>query len=445
MRVAVIGAGYVGLVTGACLAELGHHVAVIDRDPDKIRMLRQGQVPFYEPGLQPMTLTNLREGRLVVHDSIPVGIAGAEIIFICVGTPPLPNGDADLTAVADVMAQIARGLDGYTLIVEKSTVPVQTAAWLRTLADQHLGPNARCDIASNPEFLREGSAIEDFMHPDRLVIGSDSSHATAQLVELYSPLNAPLLLTDIESAELIKHASNAFLAMKISFINAVAQICEQVGGNITKVAKGIGMDRRIGTEFLQAGIGYGGACFPKDVAAFIQLAGKVGYDFQLLKAVSEINVAARQRIFAQLADAVGPLAGKTVGVLGLSFKPHTDDLRESPALSLIADLQAAGARVQGYDPAALTEAAKLFPQMTSATSPYEAATGADALLIVTAWPEFRHLDLGRIRAVMAKPVVVDGRNIFEPNRMATAGFHYVSVGRPTMHPEPHPAQPLRGA
>ncbi|MBC7542353.1 MAG: UDP-glucose/GDP-mannose dehydrogenase family protein [Candidatus Sericytochromatia bacterium] len=440
MRVAVIGAGYVGLVTGACLAELGHYVTMIDRDPDKIRLLRQGQVPFYEPGLQPLTVSNLREGRLIIHDSIPAGIAGAEVIFICVGTPPLPNGDADLTAVADVMAQIARGLDGYTLIVEKSTVPVQTAAWLRTLADEHLGPSARCDIASNPEFLREGSAIEDFMHPDRIVIGSDSSLATALLVKLYSPLNAPLLLTDIESAELIKHASNAFLAMKISFINAVAQICEQVGGNITKVAKGVGMDRRIGTEFLQAGIGYGGACFPKDVAAFIQLAKRIGYDFQLLKAVSEINVAARQRIFDQLGQAVGNLAGKTIGILGLSFKPHTDDLRESPALTLIADLLAAGAHVRGYDPAAMTAAGQMFPQMTCTSSPYAAAERADAMLIVTAWPEFRHLDFGQLRQAMVRPVIVDGRNIYEPARMAAAGFHYVSVGRPTVQPAASPAQ-----
>lgn len=430
MRVAVIGAGYVGLVTGACLAELGHHVVVIDHDPAKVALIRQGRPPFFEPGLGPLLSSNLREGRLQASDSIPAGIAGAEIIFICVGTPPLPNGDADLTAVAEVMAQIARGIDSYAVIVEKSTVPVQTGAWLRQLATQHLGPNARFDIASNPEFLREGSAIHDFLQPDRIVIGSDSSEATSRLVKLYSPLNAPLLLTDIESAELIKHASNAFLAMKVSFINAVAQICERAGGDVTKVAKGMGMDHRIGTEFLQAGIGYGGACFPKDVAAFIQLAKRLGYDFQLLKAVTEVNVAARQHAFTRLNEALGSVTGKTVGVLGLSFKPNTDDIRESPALTLIAELQAAGAKVQAYDPAAMTAFREVFPQIRYASTAYAAASGADALLIVTAWPEFRHLDLAQLRQTMARPIIVDGRNVFEPSRMAAAGFDYVSIGRP---------------
>lgn len=426
MRVAIVGAGYVGLVTGACLADLGYDVTCIDHDKTRINLLQVGTVPFHEPGLEALVRCNQREGRLHFTTQIPQGVEAAEVVFICVGTPPTAEGEADLTAVESVVRDIGLASPRYRVIVEKSTVPVQTGAWLKELAEAHL--TGEFDIACNPEFLAEGSAIQDFLRPDRIVIGTNSDRAAQMLVQLYTPLNAPLLITDIESAELIKHASNAFLALKISFINAVAQVCERTGADVERVARGIGLDKRIGERFLKAGIGYGGACFPKDVAAFIQLAAKSGYDFQLLKAVAEINQFQRQHFLAMIRQALGPHR-RTVTVLGLSFKPQTDDIRESPALAVIHTLLAEGVSIRAYDPVAMEATRKVLPRVAYHPDPYSAADGTDVLAIATDWPQFRHLDLVRLRRLMARPVLVDGRNLYEPSRMAALGYDYYSMGR----------------
>ncbi|MBC7542785.1 MAG: UDP-glucose/GDP-mannose dehydrogenase family protein [Candidatus Sericytochromatia bacterium] len=441
MRLAIIGTGYVGLVTAACFAELGHDVVGVDSDAAKIETLRQGRVPFYEPGLEGLVTSNLSEGRLRFTTAIAEATADSEILFICVGTPPLPNGDADLSAVETVMREIASAMDGYRLIVEKSTVPVQTARWLSELAQQYIRPGVAFDLASNPEFLSEGTAVRDFLKPDRVVLGCNSDRAAGLLVQLYAPLNAPLLVTDINSAELIKHASNAFLATKISFINSVATICERTGADIEKVAKGIGLDRRIGPAFLQAGIGYGGICFPKDVASFIQLAAKVDVDFGILKAVAEVNTFQRQHVVDLVREALGgSLAGQTVGVLGLAFKPNTDDIREAPSLTVIAELLAAGATVRAYDPVAMPHTKGIFPGITYADDLYAAVTGVDALVLVTEWEAFRHPDWLRIKQLMRRPSIIDGRNLWEPSKLLHLGFEYRGIGRGTHHPAPAPVR-----
>jgi UDPglucose 6-dehydrogenase len=430
MRLAIIGTGYVGLVTAACFAELGHDVIGVDQDQAKIEHLQRGEVPFYEPGLDGLVRSNQAEGRLRFTTSIADATAESAILFICVGTPPLPNGDADLSAVEAVMREIASAMDGYRLIVEKSTVPVQTAKWLTDLAQEYIRPGVAFDLASNPEFLAEGTAVRDFMKPDRVVLGCNSERAAGLLVQLYAPLNAPLLLTDINSAELIKHASNAFLATKISFINSVATICERTGADIEKVAKGIGLDKRIGPSFLQAGIGYGGICFPKDVASFIQLAAKVDVDFGILKSVADVNAFQRLHVVNLIKDALGgTLAGKTIAVLGLSFKPNTDDIREAPSLTVIAELLAGGAKVQAFDPVAMPNTKGIFPTITYAGDLYEAATGADALVLITEWEAFRHPDWLRVKGLLRQPLVVDGRNLYEPSKLRHLGFDYRGIGR----------------
>lgn len=429
MNITVIGSGYVGLVTGACFADLGHKVLCVDNDKEKVRKLQSGVLPIYEPGLEELLGANVNEGRVRFCDSIAEGVECAEVVFIAVGTPPLPSGEPDLSAIERVSTSVAEAMTGYRLIVEKSTVPVQTSEWVERTIREHNIHKADFDVASNPEFLREGSAIHDFMHPDRVVIGVSSDRAAHLMVKLYASLNAPLLITDINSAELIKHASNAFLSMKISYINAIATICERTGADVAKVAKGIGLDRRIGLDFLQAGIGYGGSCFPKDLSAFIHLAGRVGYDFELLKAVAKINDDQRASVTTKLEEELGELRGRQIGLLGLAFKTNTDDMRGAPSIDIINQLLKKGASVRAYDPVAMPNAQSLFPDIACSDGAYDVADGADALVVVTDWNAFRHLDLPRVRRMMRTPVVIDGRNIYDPSRMRELGFRYRGVGR----------------
>lgn len=429
MNIGIIGCGYVGMVTGVCLAELGHTVTAVDNDPKKLEQLQNLQCPIYEPGLDQLFKTYVREKRLFFSGSIAQAVRDSQIIFICVNTPSNPDGSADLSFVESVAKEIAVNLSEYRLIVEKSTVPVQTGEWVRRTISQNAPPNAVFDVASNPEFLREGTAIEDFLHPDRVVIGTDSRRASSLLTELYAPLNAPILLTDINSAELIKHSANAFLAMKISFINSVAQICSRSGADIKKVAKGIGLDRRIGSNAMEAGIGYGGMCLPKDVAAYIRIAKELGYDFEILKAVQNVNNRQRLWPLEVLKRKFDSLQGLTAAVWGLSFKPHTDDLRYAPALEIIGALQQERVKVRCYDPVAMKKASLQIPEAKMCPNAYEACYKADALIICTEWPEFKALDLHKVAESMKLPVVIDGRGIFEPSRMAAHGFEYFSVGR----------------
>lgn len=433
MNITIIGSGYVGLVTGACFAHLGNQVVCVDNQASKIEKLKAGIMPIYEPGLDVMVKTNVVEGRLSFTTDIEEATRASDVIFICVGTPPREDGSADLSAfehVAEAMAPAMK--DGaYKLIIEKSTVPVRTGEWLAGLFRSHLPEGAHFDIASNPEFLREGSAIKDFLNTDRVVIGVNSDRAAGVLVKLYAPLNAPILMTDLNSAELIKHASNAFLAMKISFINAVAQVCEMTGADISKVAKGVGLDKRIGEEFLKAGVGYGGACFPKDVAAFISIAEQHGYDFELLRAVENINHKQRHHLADKVFKALGhDLSGKTIGVLGLAFKPNTDDMRGAPSADVIPMFQELDATVKVYDPVAHETAAQVLNNVTYCQNPYEVAEGADCLVILTEWAEFNSLNLPYMKTLLKRPLIVDGRNLFDPTKMATLGYEYYSIGRP---------------
>ncbi len=430
MKISIIGSGYVGLVTGACLAELGHDVLCVDNDETKIASLKTGVVPIYEPGLQQLVQTHTEEARLHFSSSIAEAVRHGAIIFMCLPTPPKDNGEADLSAVEYVANEIARNLTEYRLIVEKSTVPVQTGEWIQRTIQARVASGIEFDVASNPEFLREGTAVKDFLHPDRVVIGTDSERAAALLVRLYEPLNAPLLLTDIKSAELIKHSANAYLSMKISFINAVAHICELTGADVSKVAMGIGLDKRIGLDFLNAGIGWGGSCFPKDLAAYVHIAEKLGYDFKLLKAVDDINNAQRRSVTEKLLNALGgSLKGATIAVLGLAFKPDTDDLRGAPSLDIIAALQAEGATVRAHDPVAMEKARPLLPGVTMCKDAYEAAQGADAVILVTEWSQYRSLHMPKLRGLLRKGVLIDGRNIYDPTRMQQLGFDYYGMGR----------------
>ncbi|MFH0827011.1 MAG: UDP-glucose/GDP-mannose dehydrogenase family protein [Candidatus Omnitrophota bacterium] len=433
MKISVIGSGYVGLVTGACLAELGNFVICADNNAKKIANLKKGIVPIYEPGLEELIKNNLKKKRLQFCSSVKEAVQKGEVIFIAVGTPSLENGEADLTGIENVARTIAQNMDSYRLIVEKSTVPVETGEWVKRTIATTIKSKVKFDVASNPEFLREGQAISDFMHPDRICLGVESKKAKDLLSALYKPLKAPLIVTSIKSAELIKHASNAFLATKISFINALACICDEVGADVEEVARGMGLDKRIGRAFLNAGLGYGGSCFPKDLDAFMTITEKLGYDFELLKAVKEINEQQKSFMLRKIKDKLWIIKDKTIGVLGLSFKPDTDDIRNAPSLDIIRSLQQEGARIKAYDPQAMEKARLLLKDVVFCKDPYEACKASDALLVVTEWNEFKELDFARVKRLLKRPLIFDGRNMYEPQSLEKLGFTYIGVGRGKGH------------
>ena len=437
MHISVIGTGYVGLVTGACFAEFGVNVTCMDNDAGRIGKLERGDVPFFEPGIAELVAKGVKEGRLSFTTDIAKAVDKALVIFIAVGTPPSEDGSADLSFVEEVGRGIARHMTGYKVIVTKSTVPVGTGEKIREVVKKTQKTAIRFDVVSNPEFLREGSAIEDFMRPNRVVIGADSDQAVAIMKDLYRPLyliETPIVVTDVPTAELIKYASNAFLATKISFINEIANLCEGVGADVQLVAKGMGLDHRIGSKFLHAGPGFGGSCFPKDLAALIQTGERHGHPMQIASAASRVNDVQRKQMIAKIREAVGGLKGKTLGVLGLSFKPNTNDLREAPALAIGQELLAEGATIRAYDPEALEEACRILPGLQPCRDAYHAAEGADALIIMTEWNLFRNLDFERLKTAMRIPVLLDLRNIYDPERVTAAGFTHVSVGRPVQGP-----------
>ena len=429
MKIAVAGAGYVGLVTAACFAEIGNDVICFDIDKEKINKLNNDIIPIYEPGLDNLVLKNKKKEKLKFTTDLRKSIKESEVVFICVGTPPKENGEADLSYVENVARVIADVMDSYKLVVEKSTVPVETGQKVEKTIKAYNLHKVDFDVISNPEFLREGSAINDFMHPDRIVVGYESERAKKIMQELYKPLNAPIIFTDIKSAEIIKHASNSFLATKISFINAIANICELAGADVEKVAEGMGLDKRIGRHFLNAGIGYGGFCFPKDAEAFIRIAEKLGYDFGLLKAVQGINSAQRKHFVKKIEKSLWIVKGKTIGVLGLAFKPNTDDMRFAPSVDIITELQKEGANIKAYDPKAIEKSKGILNGIAYCSNPYDAAKDADALVVITEWNEFKELDLKKIKSVMKHPMIIDGRNIYNPEDVKKEGFAYISIGR----------------
>jgi UDPglucose 6-dehydrogenase len=441
MNICVVGSGYVGLVTGACLADFGMNVVGVDKDVAKVKALSEGKVPIYEPGLGTLVRKNMEEGRLRFSTDLGPAIEEAQAVFIAVGTPPKSDGSADLTFIREVASSIAQHLNGYKIIVTKSTVPIGTGKMIEEMVRQGAGSKHKFAVVSNPEFLREGSAIEDFMHPDRVVIGTADPRAAELMKDVYSPLAAadvPFIITGVETAELIKYASNGFLATKISFINEVAQICEAWGANVEVVSKGMGLDSRIGPKFLSAGPGYGGSCFPKDTRAAAQIARDQGLRFRIIEAVLEVNEATQKRMVEKIDRALEGFAGKTVAVLGLSFKPNTDDIRESPALPIVQALLDGGATVRAFDPEAMPACRPLFPDVTFTKDAYEAAEGADAIVIVTEWNQFRKLDLDRLQGLLRQRLVIDLRNLYEAESMAAEGFRYVSIGRPEGVPDAKP-------
>ena len=456
MQIAVVGSGYVGLVAGACFADLGHEVIVVDNDEQKLAALNRGEVPIHEHFL-PELLHRHRGNRLKFSDDLESAVKASSAIFIAVGTPPTEHGEADLSYVESVARSISGSVNDYKVVVEKSTVPVYTSDWVRKIILRNGAESEKFDVASNPEFLREGTAVTDFLYPDRIVVGADTPRCAAVLREIYAPLAdgtyylrpdaiprpdraqvpPPLIVTSAKSAELIKHASNAFLAMKISFINAVASICESVGANVQQVCQGIGTDSRIGPRFLNPGVGYGGSCFPKDLMAFRAVARDCGYDFRLLDEVMRINEEQRHRFIRKVRSALWTLRGKKLAVLGLAFKGGTDDIRESPAILLIDALLQEGCRISAYDPAAKQRAQEVLKSTVEfAEDAYSAAHEADALLILTEWEEFAAMDLQRLRTELKYPIIIDGRNLYDPELMSANGFTYYSVGRPAASPEP---------
>jgi UDPglucose 6-dehydrogenase len=434
VQIGIIGTGYVGLVTGACFAEFGVKSICVDRDSDRIRTLEAGQIPFYEPGLAELVQKNMAEDRLRFTTDVQSAIESSQAIFIAVGTPPRGDGSADLSYVEEVARTIADHLNGYKVVVTKSTVPVGTGQRIREIIRSKVGPDRDFDIASNPEFLREGSAIEDFMRPNRVVIGAETERAKSLLQDLYRPLfliETPFILTDIPTAELIKYASNAFLATKVSFINEVANLCETLGADVHQVAKGMGLDRRIGPKFLHPGPGYGGSCFPKDTQALARVARSKGeeYALEIVEAAIRANSKQQARMVDKILRLLGPVNGKVLAFLGLAFKPNTDDIRDSVPVGMIRSLLKEGAGIRAYDPAAMESARKAVPEPMYCSDAYEAIDGADALILATEWNQFRNLDMERIKARLKSPVFIDLRNVYEPRRMRELGFRYVGVGR----------------
>ena len=458
MHITIVGSGYVGLVAGACFADMGHQVILVDNDQQKLAALNQGQVPIHEKFL-PELLERHRGRSLTFSDDLRTAVEASAAVFIAVGTPPTEQGNADLSYVESVARIIPSAINGYKVVVEKSTVPVYTSDWIRKIILRNAAPPDSFDVASNPEFLREGTAVTDFLYPDRIVVGADNERCAAVLRAIYAPLTdgsyyrrqdaipgpdrvqipPALIITSTKSAELIKHACNAFLAMKISFINAVASVCESVGANVQQVCQGIGTDSRIGPRFLNPGIGYGGSCFPKDLMAFRAVARECGYEFRLLDEVIRINEDQRHRFLRKVHNALWTLRGKRLGVLGLAFKGGTDDIRESPAILLVQTLLQEGCKIAAYDPAAHERAREVLnSSIEYASDAYEAAREADALLILTEWDEFASLDLDRLQRELKYPIIIDGRNLYDPDAMAAHGFTYYSVGRPAVTAEPPP-------
>lgn len=430
MKICVIGAGYVGLVTAACFADLGNEVISVDNNKAKVSGLKKGVMPIFEPGLEEMVLRNSKNGRLNFTTDIKTAAKKSTIIFIAVGTPPKPSGEPDLSSIESVTRQIASVLDSsYKIIVEKSTVPVETGEWVKYTLSINSRKKTNFDVASNPEFLREGSAISDFMHPDRIVIGVESKKAKTMLLGLFEPFKAPVILTNIKSAELIKHASNSFLATKISFINAIANICDKTGADVIKVAEGMGLDKRIGKTFLNAGAGWGGFCFPKDMLAFIRISEKLGYDFRLLKEVFNINEEQKRVVVEKIRNCLWNLRDKTIAVLGLAFKPNTDDIRLAVSIDIIKMLLHEGARIRAYDPKAMDNTKQVLKGVTFCKNAYDCAKGSDCLVILTEWPEFTEIDFNRLKKLLRLPIIVDARNIYEPDMVKKAGFKYIGIGR----------------
>ena len=439
MYVSVIGTGYVGLVTGACFAEFGLNVLCMDLDEKRIAALEKGKVPFFEPGLAELVEKNIKAGRLRFTTDLHKAVDEALVIFIAVGTPSRPDGSADLSFVDEVARSVGARMTGYKVVVTKSTVPVGTARRVRALIQENQTVPCNFGVVSNPEFLREGSAIEDFMRPNRVVIGVDSPEAGAIMKDLYRPLyllDAPVVITDIPTAEVIKYASNVFLATKISFINEMANLCERVGADVQMVSKGMGLDKRIGSKFLHAGPGFGGSCFGKDTAALINIGTNADYEMTLAQATKQVNEQQRVRMVEKIREAVGALEGKIIALLGLAFKPNTDDIRDSPALFIAEELMKAGCSIRTYDPEALEESMKVLPNMIPCQDAYQAIEGANAVVLVTEWNQFRNLDLERIRSTVKSPTFIDLRNVYEPQRMEEMGFYYVSVGRKTVGTRP---------
>ena len=438
MRICVVGSGYVGLVTGACLADFGMQVTGVDNDHAKVEVLQRGEIPIYEPGLKTLVAKNMEAGRLRFTTELGPAVEAAQAVFIAVGTPSLPDGSANLQFIEEVASSIGDHLNGYKAVITKSTVPIGTGKLIERIVSERSGGEQAFAVVSNPEFLRDGSAIEDFLRPERVVVGASDPRAREIMLAIYAPLrvaDVPFIHTTVESAELIKYASNGFLATKISYINEVAELAESLGADVETVARGMGLDSRIGPKFLHPGPGFGGSCFPKDSRALGQIARDHGLRFRIMDAVLEVNEATKRRMLDKITAQLGDLDGRRIAVLGLSFKPDTDDIRESPALTILEGLHAAGARVKAFDPASNEACREILPQIDYVSDPYEAVEGAEATVIVTEWNLFRALELRRLRKLMAEPLIIDLRNLYEPEKMAAAGFSYVSVGRPEGRPE----------